>query len=312
MNKTDRLFAIILELQARGQCRAEDLASVFEVNKRTIYRDVQALSEMGVPVVAVPGQGYSLMEGYFLPPLRFTTDEAMMLSLGSDFISRQFDNQYRAAAHAATQKLTTVLPETLRSEVRYLQDNIKFASQRELDGEAARSFSLVRRALLERKTIRFTYHARFGDEVRPLQHRTANPYGIANIDTVWFLVAFDLTRRGLRHFRLDRVEEVELLNKTFERPTNFRMGNGLDSTRSITVRVLFEPGVARWVREDPLFFITGFEDTSDGLLVTLTVRHEREVVQWLLGWGSRVRVLETDALRELLKNEAEKMLENYS
>ena len=96
MNKTDRLFAIILELQARGQCRAEDLAAAFEVNKRTIYRDVQALSEMGVPVVAVPGQGYSLMEGYFLPPLRFTTDEATMLSLGSEFVAQHFDNQYRA------------------------------------------------------------------------------------------------------------------------------------------------------------------------------------------------------------------------
>ncbi|HZQ06452.1 MAG TPA: HTH domain-containing protein, partial [Anaerolineae bacterium] len=72
MNRTDRLFAIILELQVHGQRRAQDLAQTFEVNKRTIYRDVQALSEMGVPVIAVPGQGYALMEGYFLPPLRFT------------------------------------------------------------------------------------------------------------------------------------------------------------------------------------------------------------------------------------------------
>ena len=67
MNRTDRLLGILLELQARGVLRAEDLARRFEVSLRTVYRDVQALSETGVPVVAIPGQGYRLMEGYFLP-----------------------------------------------------------------------------------------------------------------------------------------------------------------------------------------------------------------------------------------------------
>jgi len=68
MNRTDRLLAIVLELQAQGKRRAEDLAATFEVGKRTIYRDIQALCEAGVPVISTPGQGYSLVEGYFLPP----------------------------------------------------------------------------------------------------------------------------------------------------------------------------------------------------------------------------------------------------
>ena len=312
MNKTDRLFAIILELQARGQTRAEDLAKTFEVNKRTIYRDVQALSEMGVPVVAVPGQGYSLMEGYFLPPLRFTTDEATMLSLGSEFVAQHFDAQYRAAALSATRKLEAVLPEPLRTDVRYLQDHIKFVSERELTTEQAHILAQFRRALVERRMIRFEYHARYGDAARSLRQRTVNPYGMANVDTIWFLVAYDHARKDLRHFRLDRVEHVELLNKTFERPKHFQMGEDGESPREIVVRVLFDVSVARWVREESYFFISKFEDTHAGLLATLHVRNEREVVQWLLGWGSHVRVLETDALRELLKSEAEKMLENFS
>ncbi|MGI8477401.1 MAG: helix-turn-helix transcriptional regulator [Thermomicrobiales bacterium] len=67
MNRTDRLLAVVLELQARGWVRAEDLAGGFETSVRTIYRDMQALSESGVPLVATPGRGYSLIEGYFLP-----------------------------------------------------------------------------------------------------------------------------------------------------------------------------------------------------------------------------------------------------
>ena len=62
MNRTDRLLAIVIELQARGKRRAEDLAATFEVGKRTIYRDIQALCEAGVPIISTPGQGYTLLE----------------------------------------------------------------------------------------------------------------------------------------------------------------------------------------------------------------------------------------------------------
>ena len=110
MNKTDRLLAIVLELQGKGRQRAEDLAATFETSKRTIYRDVLALCEAGVPIISIPGQGYSLMKGYFLPPLSFTTEEATMLLLGSDFMARNFDAQYRLAAESASRKIGSVLP----------------------------------------------------------------------------------------------------------------------------------------------------------------------------------------------------------
>src|SRR5215203_2043033 len=109
MNRTDRLLAIVLELQARGKQRAEDLAATFEVGKRTIYRDIQALCEAGVPVISTPGQGYALLEGYFLPPLRFTPDEALILLLGSDLMAQSFDAEYRVAAESASRKIAGAL-----------------------------------------------------------------------------------------------------------------------------------------------------------------------------------------------------------
>ena len=313
MNKTDRLFAIILELQAKGQRRAEDLAETFEVNKRTIYRDVQALSEMGVPVVAVPGQGYSLMDGYFLPPLRFSTDEATMLLLGADFVAQNFDAQYRTAALSASRKLEAVLPDALKSEVRYLQTGIRFVATNDLSPAHADMLLQLRRALVERKTVRFDYYARFGDKKKPQTTREADAYGIAHLGGIWYLIAHDHTRRARRHFRIDRIENLKLLNKTFARPHDFQMEQE-DTLRErpVTIRVLFAPASARWVREARYYFMTDAQDTPDGLLVTLQVRQESEVLQWLLGWGSHVRVLEPASLRELLKIETEKMLENFS
>src|SRR5215468_2276795 len=125
MNRTDRLLAIVLEIQAKKQVRAEDLAATFEVTVRTIYRDIAALSESGVPVVAIPGQGYSLVEGYFLPPLTFSSDEAILL-LGADSVAQNFDAQYRDAAQSANHKIVAVLPDKLRQEVEYLQNSIRF------------------------------------------------------------------------------------------------------------------------------------------------------------------------------------------
>lgn len=111
MNRTDRLLAIVLELQRRrhSHCGAQDLASTFEVSKRTIYRDILALCAAGVPIAVADRRGYALAEGYFLPPLRFTADEALILALGSDVMAHNFDAEYRAAAHAAYRKIDAVL-----------------------------------------------------------------------------------------------------------------------------------------------------------------------------------------------------------
>src|SRR5205823_14791899 len=161
MNRTDRLLAIVLELQGKGQQRAEDLAETFETSKRTIYRDMLALGEAGVPIVSIPGRGYSLMQGYFLPPLSFTTDEATMLLLGSDLMAQNFDAQYRAAAQSASRKIEGVLPEKLRAEVHYLQDSIRFVSSSTVaDATEVEMVRQLRRAIIDSATVRFSYHTR--------------------------------------------------------------------------------------------------------------------------------------------------------
>jgi predicted DNA-binding transcriptional regulator YafY len=309
MNRTDRLLAIVLELQGKGEQRAEDLAATFETSKRTIYRDIQALSEAGVPLVAVPGRGYSLVEGYFLPPLSFSVDEATMLLLGSDVMAESFDAQYRDAAQAAYRKIAGVLPEHLRAEVQYLRESIRFVVPKLVHApEVSATLQTLRRAILDRTTVRFHYHTRSRPEDQaapPGGTRDADPYGLSHVGNTWYLVAHDHTRHEVRTFRLDRMEGLRVLEKTFARPKGFTLerrnpgGEG-----QITVRVLFAPEVARWVREAPSFFTVALEDTAEGLLMTLRVRQEREVAGWLLGWGRNVRILEPASLRQRVLEEA--------
>ena len=313
MNKTDRLLAIVLELQGKGRQRAEDLADTFETSKRTIYRDVLALCEAGVPIVSVPGQGYSLMKGYFLPPLSFTMEEATMLLLGSDFMARNFDAQYRLAAESASRKIESVLPEPLRNDVQYLQSNIRFIGTT-TNARESEKLQVLRRALLDRTTIRFYYHTRHSGDVQNVSHtREADPYGLAYLLNTWHLTAYCHMRQDIRNFRLDRMEDLELLaQKTFTRPTNFQMEHTQEKrSRDITVRALFDKGIARWVHEGRTYYVCNEEETTEGLLVTLKIRHESEVMQWFLSWGSHVKILEPDSLRQRLAEEAQMMLLNY-
>jgi predicted DNA-binding transcriptional regulator YafY len=186
-------------------------------------------------------------------------------------------------------------------------------SVKNLDTREQETLRLLRRALLDRNTIRFCYHARYSnDEQGGSRVREANPYCLAYWLGAWHLVAYCHMRQDMRNFRLDRMEVLELLPRTFTRAANFQMyQRPKEQTRNITVRVLFDREIARWVREGRSYFATAEEETEEGLLVTLMIRQQSDILQWLLSWGSHVKILEPDTLRERLAEEAQAMLHNY-
>lgn len=317
MSHTDRLLAIVLELQAHRWRRAEDLARTMETSKRTIYRDLVALGQAGVPIVSTPGRGYTLVEGYFLPPVSFTVDEATILSLGADVMAWSFDAQYRAAAQSAASKITAVLPERLREDVEELRERIRMGPERvALQPEVDATLRTLRGAVVGCQRVRFHYYARQSSEpgAQPgASWREADPYALTRIGAVWYLHAYCHLRKDRRNFRLDRIEDLSVLDQTFTRPASLplysrrpELGGGVEA------RIRFDAQTARWARESPSFFTVAQEDEADGaLLVTLRMRQEEDVVQWLLGWGSHVRVLEPPSLRQRIAEEAMALLRLY-
>jgi predicted DNA-binding transcriptional regulator YafY len=310
MNRTDRLLAIVLELQARGKQRAEDLAETFETSKRTIYRDIQALCEAGVPVVAVPGQGYALMEGYFLPPLSLTPDEATVLLLGAGVMEKSFDAEYSSVAMGAARKIAGALPQVQREKVQQLQQRIWFTvpgagSQAEIE-----RLQELRHAISQQQTVSFDYQTRDGREVHT---REVDPYGLVHHNSTWYLEAFCHLRQTVRTFRLSRMTQVQRMPKTFTLSgSNWRARHEqMFQSRDVAVRLLFKQQAVRWVKEDRFFYIVNREETKEGLLVTLAVRQIQEILRWVMGWGHHVQVLEPESLRQLVLEEAQALLETY-
>src|SRR6266513_507356 len=110
MNRVDRLMAMVVRLQSRRVVRAEDIAAHFEISVRTVYRDIAALGEAGIPIMAEAGVGYSLVKGYLLPPVMFTAEEASALSIGGKLVEHLTDASLRKQMDSALLKIRSVLP----------------------------------------------------------------------------------------------------------------------------------------------------------------------------------------------------------
>ncbi|CAN7274003.1 YafY family protein [Paenibacillus sp. LjRoot153] len=315
MNKTDRLLAIVLELQRKKVVRAEDLAALFEISVRTIYRDVQALSEAGVPIIGATGTGYSLMEGYFLPPVSFTVEEAVTLLIGTDFIEQRFDSDYRIKAQAARGKIEAILPESVRNETSRVRKAMRLLPSDNpiTPSKETEYLENIRRAILDERKISFRYIKKLVDtEENRHSFRTVAPYGLVLVQGSWMLVAHCDLRQDIRHFRLSRITALIDLEDRFELPAHFNLREYTpQDDRHLRVSLRFNQDMADKVKESNYTYMEDMEEQQDGLYVVLRVRHLDESLQWVLSWGADVMVLEPESFRNRIRQEAEKMLKRY-
>ncbi len=308
MNRTDRLVAILLELQAKQSLRAEDLAQHFEVSVRTVYRDLEALSETGVPLVATPGKGYRLMDGYFLPPLAFSASEAALLVLGGELIKQRVDAELRSSAETALAKLESVLPKERRATVDEWRRHMQFFSSGAGDDPR---LAKLRQAIQERRVVRLHYHA--FRKAEP-ETRDVEPVQLLHMRERWHIGAYCRLRKGPRLFRLDRIDRFSLLGEQFSVGERHAMPTYHEDWKAhaAEVRVRFHRSVERWVRERQPFTFIREELDDRGPVFVYGIRQEDDLVRWLLTWGASAEVLNPPGIRARLATETLAMFSQYA
>ena len=209
MRRADRLFQIIQLLHHDRVITARDIAQVLEVSERTIYRDVQDLSLSGVPIAGETGVGYRLMKGFHLPPLMFNEEELAALLLGARMVQAWTDKGLAGAATQAMRKIESVIPEHLKPELAREEIIVPdfIASQ-----EVAEHLAQLRGATKQRKKVSYDYTRQDGQH----SSRIVHPLGMFYWGKVWTLVAWCQLRDEFRHFRLDRMQNVAVLNEKFQ------------------------------------------------------------------------------------------------
>lgn len=208
MRRADRLFQLVQLLRSKHLRTAAELGAELRVSTRTVYRDVADLMASGVPIDGAAGVGYRLRKGYELPPLTFNAEEIEALVLGSRMVQAWADDDLAQAAGSALTKIEAVVPESLRP---LLSSSALFAPSGPWARGMAHELSLLRRAIAERRLLRFSYEREDGNH----SERTVRPLGLYFFGAKWLLASYCELRKDYRSFRLDRMQAHALLDTTF-------------------------------------------------------------------------------------------------
>ncbi len=198
--------------------RAEDIADEFATSIRTVYRDIAALAEAGVPIVGEAGVGYSIVRGYHLPPVHFTTEEATALITASLLMDRFADNSLMSPMGSALAKIRAVLPADHQDHIARLESRMSLPTSPRPTRSA--SLFLMQKALAERTVLRISYRGAGKADSLP---REVEPMGLTYYGDRWHLIAWCRMRQDYRDFRTDRIQELAALPQRFEPRSNFSL-----------------------------------------------------------------------------------------
>ena len=231
MSRSQRLLKLIHLLRSyRYPAPGYQLADTLGISLRTLYRDIASLQEQGASIEGEPGLGYVLKPGFMLPPLMFTEEELEALVLGSRWVASRTDSDLSDSARSALVKIASVLPEDLQHA---LDDNTLFiAPSREAVTEPP-EFPLIRQAIREEQKITIRYL----DLKEQQSTRTIWPFALGYFDSVRVLVGWCELRQGFRHFRTDRILQLELSEEHYPRRrrhllSEWRKAEGISSHKT--------------------------------------------------------------------------------
>ncbi len=214
------MTAILTLLQSKRIVTASQIAEKFDISVRTAYRDIKALEESGVPIFTEEGKGYSLIEGYILPPVMFTEQEANALITAEKLVSRNKDKSLTKNHKEAITKVKAVLRYSNKDKAELLSERI-FYMQNFKEETTSNCLSTVQIAITNLALIKIKY---FSISKEELTNRTLEPYALYHTQENWILIAWCRLRNNYREFRLDKIRSLELLTEQFDN-RNFNLMN---------------------------------------------------------------------------------------
>ncbi|MGO2101437.1 MAG: helix-turn-helix transcriptional regulator [Psychroflexus halocasei] len=212
IKRLSRLTAIVTQLQTKRLITSTSLAEKFAVSVRTIYRDIKALEKAGVPIITEDGKGYSLMEGYKIPPIMFSESEANALITVEQLIRKNKDSSLIKEFTKAINKVRAVLRYSTKEKVDLLSNRIA-VSPAISEVNQSNSLTLIQNALTDFKVLSITYHSEHKNEKT---ERNIEPFALYySLQESWTLIAFCRLRKDYRMFRLDRILKINHTNLKF-------------------------------------------------------------------------------------------------
>jgi predicted DNA-binding transcriptional regulator YafY len=310
MNRIDRLTAILIHLQSKRVVKAEEMASRFEISLRTIYRDVRALMEAGVPIGSEAGKGYFIVDGYHLPPVMFSQEEANAILMANKLVEKMTDHSIRKAFESALIKIKSVLPEGEKDNLERLESFVEVHPLSRPPSLFENHFlNDIQKALVAREVLEMEYYSN-NDE---LTKREVEPVGILYYSASWHLIAWCRIRNDYRDFRADRIKSLVHTHRKSERKlmsiqeylkSYARLHEGLEKVTVVFDKALFK-------HRSYVYGFISEEDLGDRVRFTFVADHMDWIARWLLSFGPSVEIEQPLHLKSKVIDLVEQLQTHY-
>jgi predicted DNA-binding transcriptional regulator YafY len=312
MNRIDRLTAILVQLQGRRVVKAQDIADRFDISLRTVYRDVKALEESGIPVKGEAGMGYSLMEGYRLPPVMFTREEAVAFLTAEKLVEKLTDQAISSNYSAAMYKIRSVLRTTEKDFLENIDGHIEVIRSRKgiNNNNHLNLQQVILRSIAEKKVILLNYFSHYKQES---SERYVEPVGIFFLDHSWHLLAWCRMRKDYRDFRLDRIADLEITGEMF-RQQHLSLKEYIKKMyeelqlNEVVLQVKKEN--LRYIGEQKFYYgLVAAKEKGNCVEMTFMTVCLKSFARWYITVGDMAKIQHPDELRNIVKTYIEKVSE---
>lgn len=312
MNRIDRIAAILIQLQSRRVTKAQLIADRFGISLRTVYRDIRTLEEAGVPIIGEAGAGYSLADGYRLPPISFTLDEATAFITAEKLVENLTDQDNSSSFKSAMYKIRAVLRNADKDYLTGIDESVEVLRARCLPRlpDQINPMQIILKAIAIRKVVSLSYFS-FYRQVHT--ERCVEPVGVFYLDNHWHLIAWCRMQKDYRDFRFDRMLDVQ--------HTEDGISKSHPSLKDYLAKVYEQRNLHRVVlrvdKEAALHL--GEQKYYNGYIGETPIGDELEMsfltislegfARWYMSFGDYANIMEPDSLSERVKDITKKLFE---
>lgn len=303
LKRFDRIVAIFIQLQSRRVIRAEDLADRFQVSLRTIYRDIRTLETSGIPIIGEAGVGYSIMDGYRLPPIQFTREEAVSFIAAEKLMETFLDKNLGNSHQSAMCKIKSVLKGTDKDWINRIDGHVHIdASQSPFNKAIPDALEVLLGSIAEKKQVSLSYRSSADDD---LSERLIEPVGVFHENHFWYVIGYCHLRKDYRQFRSDRIQGIgrTILPFTKTHPPIAELRKPKDEKPKEQVIIRFKKKTVKYIRHDLKHFGFECEVEKDGMIeiTFFTAETDTYMPRWLLCFADSIKIVKPERLKDSLK-----------
>ena len=310
MNRLIRLTAILTQIQTKKVIKAKEIADRFNISIRTVYRDIRALENAGIPIGSEPGVGYYLVPGYSLPPVMFTDEEANALLLGEKLIEGMSDKSISKEFKSAMYKIKAILDSSSKMNLEFLENSIKVYNPRK---KQISHIVKIQKAILGQKKLQIDYYSFYSEENTT---RIINPIGLYYYSNSWHLIAFCNLRNDYRDFKVERIKKIIKTSDSFLISKHNSLEEYIKKVRNkfelILVKVKFKNEIAKFIDEQKYYygFVEETKNTNETEMIFM-VSSLDFMARWLISFGKDVKIILPKALEDNIEKLIDELVFYY-